>query len=126
MTPASRDLAFDGWTLRTEPRELLRDGRALRLQDQPLQIIEELLRHPNELVTREHLIERLWPTGVVEFDSSLNVAIRKLRAALGDDADTPRYIETVPRRGYRFIGRLDSPPASSKPAARRPVAVVAV
>jgi len=105
---SQRDISFDGWVLRTPPRELLRAGKAVRIQDQPLQILEELLTHPNELVTREQLIARLWPTGVVEFDSSLNVAVRKLRAALGDDTETPRYIETVPRRGYRFIGALDA------------------
>jgi hypothetical protein len=58
-------------------------------------------------VTREQLISRLWPTGVVEFDTGLNSAMRKLRIALGDDADTPRYIETIPRKGYRFIGRIE-------------------
>ena len=65
------------------------------------------------------MIARLWPNGVVEFDTGLNSAIRRLRGALGDDAETPRYIETIPRRGYRFIGRLDSPkiPTPELPAA---------
>ena len=69
------------------------------------------------MVTREQLIARLWPKGVVEFDTGLNTAMRKLRISLGDDADTPRYIETIPRKGYRFIGTLE--PRSRVPACRR-------
>ncbi len=69
-----------------------------------------------EVVTREQLIARLWPTGVVEFDASLNTAIRKLRSALGDDPDSPRYIETLPRKGYRFIASLDAEPSPMAPA----------
>lgn len=87
--------------------EISRDGNTHRLQDQPLQILDELVKHPGEVVSREHLIARLWPTGVVEFDTGLNSAMRKLRIALGDDAETPRYIETIPRKGYRFIGRVE-------------------
>ena len=99
-----------------ESGEISRDGNTHRLQDQPLQILDELVQHPGELVTREQLISRLWPTGVVEFDTGLNSAMRKLRIALGDDADTPRYIETLPRKGYRFIGRIEEDaPASGIP-----------
>jgi DNA-binding winged helix-turn-helix (wHTH) protein/Tfp pilus assembly protein PilF len=76
------------------------------LQDQPLHVLEELLNAPGELVTREHLIGRLWPKRIVEFDAALNAAVRRLRATLGDEAETPRYIETVPRQGYRFIGAV--------------------
>ena len=64
---------------------------------------------PGDIVTREHLIARLWPKRIVEFDAGLNAAVRRLRAALGDEAETPRYIETVPRKGYRFIGTLRPP-----------------
>ena len=98
---------FDGWTVNFDSGEISRDGNTHRLQDQPLQILEELVKRPGEVVTREQLIARLWPTGVVEFDTGLNSAMRKLRIALGDDAETPRYIETLPRKGYRFIGRID-------------------
>lgn len=104
----ARVITFDGWTLRTAPRELLRDGLRVRLQDQPLQILEELVSRPGQLVTREQLTARLWPKGVVDFDGSLNTAVRKLRAALTEDADAPKYIETIPRLGYRFIGQLDN------------------
>src|SRR5262245_60552660 len=112
-----RETGFDGWVLHHDSGELIRDGHRVRLQEQPLQILDELLSRPGELVTREQLIARLWPKGVVDFDTGLNSAVRKLRIALHDEAETPRYIETVPRKGYRFIGTIDSPgsavPASS-------------
>jgi TolB-like protein len=97
------------------PRELSRNGVRVTLQDQPLQILAELASHPHELVTRERLVALLWPRGVVDFDGSLNTAVRKLRAALEDDAETPRYIETLPRQGYRFIGQLDPPVPACPP-----------
>lgn len=105
-------LRFDDWTLDPRSGELDRGGDRLRLQEQPLQILCALLERPGDLVTREELVARLWPKGVVDFETGLNTAVRRLRMALGDDADTPRYIETLPRRGYRFIGRL---PARQKP-----------
>lgn len=107
MSPTA-DFTFDGWTLRGASGELEKDGRRIRLQDQPLQILQALLAAPGEVVTREQLIARLWPKGIVDFETSLNTAVRKLRVALGDDAETPRYIETLPRKGYRFIGTLTS------------------
>ena len=108
-----RTIRFDGWELRMDSGELAKDGRKIRLQDQPLQILEELLTHPGELVTREQLIARLWPKGVVDFDTGLNSAVRKLRIALQDEVETPRYIETVPRKGYRFIAAIDPAPATT-------------
>lgn len=107
--PPSAEIRFDGWTLRRPSGELLNDGTRIRLQDQPLHILEELLAHPGEVVTREQLIARLWPKGVVDFDTALNSAVRRLRGALGDEAELPRYIETIPRRGYRFIGTVVPP-----------------
>src|SRR5258708_23526507 len=71
----------------------------------------ELLDSRGGVVTREQLIAKLWPKGIVDFDTGLNTAIRKLRVALGDTADTPRYIETLPRRGYRFIAAVEPDPA---------------
>jgi len=118
MTPL--EIRFDGWTLRTDSGELFKEGAALRLQDQPLQVLVELLTRPNELVTREQLITRLWPTGVVDFETGLNTVVRKLRVALGDDANTPRYIETIPRKGYRFIGNLEPVAAPTFPTAPPP------
>src|SRR5438477_8872184 len=107
MTDESPRIAvsFDGWVLLREPLELQRDGRRLHLQELPLRILELLISRAGQLVTREELIARLWPKGVVDFDAGINTAMRKLRATLGDDADAPRYIETVPRRGYRFIAQ---------------------
>jgi DNA-binding winged helix-turn-helix (wHTH) protein/tetratricopeptide (TPR) repeat protein len=100
-------IRFDGWSLRRDTGELHRGDVRLRLQAQPLQVLEALLERPGEMVTREQLIARLWPRGVVDFDTALNSAVRRLRIALGDHADAPRYIETIPKRGYRFIGRVE-------------------
>src|SRR5215471_8664687 len=89
--------------------ELRKRGRRVRLSEQPFQILTMLLEQPGELVTREELQKRLWPADTfVELDLSLNAAVKKLRQALGDDAESPRYIETLPRRGYRFIARVES------------------
>jgi DNA-binding winged helix-turn-helix (wHTH) protein/TolB-like protein/Tfp pilus assembly protein PilF len=110
-----RTTRFDGWVLHLDSGDLVRDGRKVRLQEQPLQILNELLSRPGELVTREQLIARLWPKGVVDFDTGLNSAVRKLRVALHDEAETPRYIETLPRKGYRFIGAIDPPVTDTAP-----------
>src|SRR5688500_10746894 len=86
-------------------RELRKGGVRIRLQDQPFEILLMMLERPGEVVTRDELRERLWPAGTfVDFEHSLNAAVKRLRAALGDDADNPRFVETLPRRGYRFIG----------------------
>lgn len=100
---------FDGWTLHPDSGELVRDGKSQRLTQQPLRILLELLGNPGRVITRERLVEVLWPKGVVDYDNGLNVAVRKLRLALGDESETPRYIETLPRIGYRFVGRIDAP-----------------
>jgi DNA-binding winged helix-turn-helix (wHTH) protein/Tfp pilus assembly protein PilF len=102
------EISFDGWTVRPDSGELLREGRMQRLPQQPLRVLLELLAHPGEVVTRERLVQLLWPKGVVDFDNNLNSIVRKLRVALGDDSETPRYVETLPRIGYRFIGTLES------------------
>jgi len=89
--------------------ELLHRGRRIRLQDQPLRILALLLEHAGEVVTREELKRQLWPTETfVDFDQGLNAAMKRLREALGDDAEHPIYIETLPRHGYRFIALPDS------------------
>jgi TolB-like protein/cytochrome c-type biogenesis protein CcmH/NrfG len=87
--------------------EVRKQGVRIRLQDQPLQVLQILLEKPGEVVTREELQRRLWPSNTfVEFDKGIYNAIKRLRETLGDDAETPRYIETIPRRGYRFIGSV--------------------
>lgn len=95
--------------------ELRRDGAKVRLQDQPLQILQILLEQPGKVVHREELQKRIWPSDTfVDFDHGINNAIKRLREALGDTADTPRYIETLPRRGYRFKAALEGVPAKSQ------------
>jgi DNA-binding winged helix-turn-helix (wHTH) protein len=102
--------------------EVHKSGRKVPLQEQPFLVLALLLERPGDLVTREELQARLWPADTyVGFDEGLNTAIRKLRVAFGDSADNPRFIETVPRRGYRFIAPVEpggqmpspSPPATT-------------
>ncbi|MBV9609857.1 MAG: winged helix-turn-helix domain-containing protein [Acidobacteria bacterium] len=94
--------------------ELRRDGRRVRLQEQPFQVLLMLLERPAELVTREEIRQRLWPVDTfVDFDHGLNTAVNKLRDALGDSASNPRFIETLARRGYRFIAPVSTTEANA-------------
>jgi DNA-binding winged helix-turn-helix (wHTH) protein len=89
-------------------RELRKHGLRIRLQDQPFQVLAILLEHPGEIVTREELQKRVWPADTfVDFDHGLNKAINKIREALGDSAENPRFVETIARRGYRFLASVD-------------------
>lgn len=121
-TGPSRRASCDDWTVDLVTGELWKDGACQRLPEQARQILAELLARPGDLVTREELIARLWPRVVVDYDTGLNTAVRKLRVALGDTAGQPRYIETLPRRGYRFIGRLtgEAPPRVADEASGTP------
>lgn len=102
--PRQRIYKFGVFELRTETGELSKSGIRIRLQTRPCQVLQALLERPGELVKREELCARLWSTGTfVDFESGLNTATNRLRSALGDSADAPRYIETLPRLGYRFI-----------------------
>jgi Tol biopolymer transport system component/DNA-binding winged helix-turn-helix (wHTH) protein len=102
---ANRIIHFSLFELDLAAGELRRNGAKVRLQEQPLQILITLLERPGELVRREELRAKLWPADTfVDFDHGLNAAVRRLRDALGDSAETPRFVETVARRGYRFIG----------------------
>src|SRR5712691_5705129 len=90
--------------------ELHKNGVKVPLQGQPFQVCVILLKHSGELVTREELRQRVWPEDTfVDFDHALNTAITKIRIALRDEADNPRFVETLPRRGYRFIAPVDKP-----------------
>ena len=90
-----------------EARELRKQGRRMRLQDQPFAMLTMLLERSGNVVTREELRERLWPADTfVDFDHSLNTAVNKIREVLGDSATSPRFVETVARRGYRFLGEV--------------------
>ncbi|MEZ5396106.1 MAG: winged helix-turn-helix domain-containing protein [Bryobacterales bacterium] len=88
--------------------ELRRNGHRLRMQEKPFQLLAILLEQPGQVVSKEDLQARLWPDVSVDADSGLNEAVYKLRQALDDSAQAPRYIETVPKRGYRFIAAVDS------------------
>jgi eukaryotic-like serine/threonine-protein kinase len=96
--------------------EIRRSGSRIKLQDQPFRVLQILLEHPGDLVTREELQSRIWPEDSFgDFDHAVNVAVGKLRAALGDSAENPSFIETVPRRGYRFVASLDEGPVDPHP-----------
>src|SRR2546428_109933 len=131
MIPRSvRAVRFGPFEVDLRAGELRKQDRRIRLPDQPLHILTVLLEHPGEMVTREELRQRLWPADTfVDFDHGLNNAINRLREALGDSADHPTYIETIPRRGYRFIGTIERaagvvPEAS--PTEARPIRSIAV
>jgi TolB-like protein/DNA-binding winged helix-turn-helix (wHTH) protein/Flp pilus assembly protein TadD len=103
----SHRLRFDEFEIDLQSAELWVHGNRTRLQDQPFQVLRVLLERHGEIVTRDELKRKLWPADTfVDFDDGLNTAVRKIRDALGDSAEKPRYIETIPRRGYRFVGRL--------------------
>ena len=102
---------FEGFELDLQSGLLSRNGTKNRLQGQPLQLLELLLQRPGQIVTREEIQQHLWPDGtVVEFEHSVNAAVKRLRVALGDDAEKPTFIETIPRRGYCFIARVEERP----------------
>ena len=110
-----RMLSFADFTLDLRARELRRNEIRLKLPGQPFAVLAMLLEHPGEVVTREELRSRLWQEETfVDFDHSLNVAINKLRETLCDSAEQPRFIETIPRTGYRFIGPVTEPATREK------------
>src|SRR6266849_10119367 len=108
-TQAPTILRFGVLEVDVRAGELRRQGVRIKLQEQPFQVLTQLLKRPGEVVTREELRAQLWPSDTfVDFDNGLNTSINKLREALGDSADSPRFIETLPRRGYRFIAPVTS------------------
>jgi Tol biopolymer transport system component/DNA-binding winged helix-turn-helix (wHTH) protein len=110
-----------------QTQELRKHGVRLRLPGQSFQILKMLLLRPGSLITRDELREALWPSDTfVDFDHSLNAAVNRLREALGDSADEPRLVETLPRRGYRFIGTIAPPTTVPEPPSATPVAPRAV
>jgi DNA-binding winged helix-turn-helix (wHTH) protein/TolB-like protein/Flp pilus assembly protein TadD len=107
--------------------ELFKQGIKIKLQQQPFRVLALLVEHPGEVVTREDLRQAIWPAGTfVEFDVGLDAAIHKLRSALGDSAENPRLVETLPRRGYRFIATIDgvAAPAAAPSVGLPPVAAI--
>lgn len=122
-------LHFEPFEFDVTAGELYRDGQRVRLQEQPRQVLAALLERPGEICTREDLRERLWKTDTfVDFEHGLNTAIKKVRQALGDSAEAPRFVETLARRGYRFVAPVVArPPAvrtADSPGAKAPVPVV--
>jgi len=118
LEPSRKLLRFGAFDVDLDAGELRKQGLRLRLQEQPFQVLTALLERPGEVVTREELVRRLWPDGTfVDFDRGLNAAVTRLRQALSDSADAPKYVETVARRGYRFIG----PPVSQATRRHHPV-----
>src|SRR5437879_12963176 len=119
-----RLLRFDNFELDVRAWELRKHGVRLRLQGQPLQVLAALLKHAGDVVTREELRAQIWTADTfVDFDHSLHNAIARIREILGDSAETPRYIETLPRRGYRFISPVDEVGIQAEPAAQTERAV---
>src|ERR1700693_2399329 len=107
MSP--RRIQFGVFELDSTAGELRKHGIKIKLQEQPLQILQQLLEHPGEVVTREDLQKRIWPADTFgDFDHGLYSAVQRLAGARGHTADTPRYVETLPRRGYRFIAAVNN------------------
>src|SRR5688572_28330393 len=101
-------LRFESFEFEPNTGELYRDSRLVHLQEHPKQVLLALLERPGDVVTREQLRDRLWGADTfVDFEHGLNTAVKKARQALGDSAETPEFIETLARRGYRFIGRIE-------------------
>ncbi len=109
-------IRFDVFEVDLRAGELCKAGRKIKLQVLPFRLLALLLERPGEIVRREELQERLWPADTfVDFDHSLNTAIKKLRQALGDDNKKPRFVETLPKRGYRFIGTVEQAAKATAP-----------
>jgi DNA-binding winged helix-turn-helix (wHTH) protein len=118
-----RHIAFGAFELDRSSGELRKHGLKVKLADQPLQILLLLLEHPGDVVGRDDIRRRLWSSDTfVDFDAGLSSAVRKLRDALGDSAERPRFIETLPKRGYRFIGPVSATPEASAGPAPSPSA----
>ena len=101
-------IRFGTFQLDTQAGQLLKNGRVIRLKPQPLRLLQLLISRPGELVTRDEIRDLLWGTNTfVDFEQGMNTAVRQIREALGDDAETPIFVETVPKRGYRFIAPVD-------------------
>ncbi len=107
-SPRPQVVRFGGLALDLRSGELTKNGTQLLLAEQPFRILTRLVRHPGTLVTRDDLCRELWAeTTFVDFEHGLNAAVKRLREALGESAAAPRFIETLPRRGYRFIAAVD-------------------
>ncbi len=120
ISSPTRLVRFQAFEFDRQTLELRKHGLKIKLSGQPMEVLSMLLARPGELIAREELQQRLWPNDtIVEFEHSINAAVNTLRRALGDSADEPRYVETLTRRGYRFIAPLETTASLSSPAAER-------
>ncbi len=119
-------IRFGAFELDLRAAELRKNGHRIRLQEQPFQILVELLERPGQVVSREEIRNKLWPNNtVVEFDHSINAAVKRLRDALQDSPESPRYIETLARRGYRFIVPVSREQENASPPGVAPLTATA-
>ncbi len=118
-SPEARLLRFGVFEVDLAAGELRKNGARIRLQEQPFQVLAALLENAGQVVTRDHLREKIWPADTfVDFDHSVNTAVNKIREALGDSASSPRFVETLARRGYRFIAPVESVAVAESAAAQ--------
>jgi DNA-binding winged helix-turn-helix (wHTH) protein/TolB-like protein len=114
--PTSTRFRFDAFELDPASGELRKAGRPLKLQPQPFRVLTLLIEHADQVVSREEIQRCLWQDSTfVDFEHGINFSINQIRAALGDSAAKPRYVETLPRRGYRFVGKLEQEPLPKPP-----------
>jgi len=120
--PPSSVVRFGTYEVSLQSGEVRKAGLRIRVQQQPMKLLEVLLEHPGEVVTREELRSRVWPNeSFGDFDQALNIAIGKLRSALGDSAESPRFIETLPKRGYRFLAEVSVVDTDARSKRQEPV-----
>jgi DNA-binding winged helix-turn-helix (wHTH) protein len=117
-----RLVRFGAFEADVQTGELRKDGVKLKFSGQPFQVLAILVERPGEVITREELQKRLWPDTFVDVERNLNTAVNKIREVLGDSAESPHFVETLPRRGYRFIGQVQA----TQPDAISPVPVPVV
>jgi TolB-like protein len=121
---ASDIVRFGTFEVNLRTGELRKRGIRIALQEQPLRVLSALLEKPGDIVSRDELCRRLWPAGTfVDFEHSLNAAVRRLRTTLGDEAEVPRFIETIHKRGYRFLALHDVPRAVPSPTRASPATI---
>src|SRR5215475_10079326 len=112
----STHIAFDKFDVDTRAGELRKNGFRIRLQAQPFRLLVLLVKNAGEVVTRDEICQELWPDNTfVDFEHGLAAAIKKIREAIGDSAENPKYVETLPKRGYRFVGKINPQPPEVLP-----------
>src|SRR5580704_15037676 len=123
--PPNSVVRFGTYEVSLQSGEVRKAGLRIRVQQQPMKLLQILLEHPGEVLSREELSSRVWPNeSFSDFDQALNIAIGRLRSALGDSAENPRFIETLPKRGYRFIADVSVVDIDGHPR-KQPEAVAA-